>query len=36
MECARHLHELRGESESHRDGEVAQGGGRTVHPPDAP
>jgi hypothetical protein len=36
MERACHLHELRGESKSHRDGEVAQKGGRTVRPPDAP
>ena len=35
MECSGHLHDLRGQSASHRDGEVAQGGGRTVPPPDA-
>jgi Endosomal/lysosomal potassium channel TMEM175 len=35
VERSCHLHELRGESESHRDGEVAQGRGRAVRPPDA-
>jgi len=35
VEGSCNLHKLRGESESHRNGEVAQGRGRAVRPPDA-